>query len=178
MSTLRADTITNSGGTGAPVLSQGLKVGAITDASGGNTATINGVVPIAEGMVVLGTMTTTSGTSVSLTGLNLTSYKQLLFDFSGLSHGYGSSQSYFIGAAEVISGATAGDVVYGNVWLSLWNGIAVPLLTRNNSIPSGIATGGLQIAQSGYTTATTTITVSVGAVGPFDGGSIRVYGVR
>jgi hypothetical protein len=41
MSTIRANTITDTAGTGAPTFSNGIKTNAILDASGGNTATIN-----------------------------------------------------------------------------------------------------------------------------------------
>lgn len=45
MSQIRANTITNTAGTGAPTFSNGIKTNAILDASGGNTATINGAIP-------------------------------------------------------------------------------------------------------------------------------------
>lgn len=45
MSTLRANTITDSLGTGAPVFPNGIWVSSITDSAGGNTATINGITP-------------------------------------------------------------------------------------------------------------------------------------
>lgn len=139
--------------------------------------TVAGSPVLSEGMTVLGTLTLTGTTSQSLTGLNLTNYKQLLFDVNGVSHNSGTSQTLSIGAADVITGATAGDNIYGNIWVSLWNGIAVPSLTRNNTIPAGLATGGMQISQSGYSTATTTITAAISA-GSFDAGTIRVYGIR
>ena len=50
MSTLKADTILNSAGTGAPSFTQGLKVDSITDTSGGNTVIINGI-PLRSGMI-------------------------------------------------------------------------------------------------------------------------------
>lgn len=129
-----------------------------------------------EGMVVLGTLTMTSGASQSLPGLNLAPYKQLLFDFNGVSHNAGTAQNILIGGAVIMSNAPAADLLWGNVWLSLWSGVAVPFLTRSASLPANLS-GNAQISQSGYSTATTTATVSVSS-GAFDAGFIRVYGVK
>jgi hypothetical protein len=133
-------------------------------------------VSAAQGMVVLGTLTMTSGASQSLPGLDLTPYKQLLFDFNGVSHNAGTVQNILIGAASVMANAGNGDLLSGNVWLSLWSGVAVPFLSRSASLPANLA-GNAQIAQSGYSTATTTVAVSVSS-GAFDAGSIRIYGVK
>jgi len=45
MSTIRADTVTNTAGTGAPTFTNGIKTPSILDASGGNTVTVNGSIP-------------------------------------------------------------------------------------------------------------------------------------
>ncbi len=124
---------------------------------------------VAGGMTVLGTLTTTSGASQSLTSLDLTGYKQLLFDFNGVSCS-GAGTNFNIGSGQVINGAAAADVFNGNVWLSLWSGIAVAALNAS-------ATAQIRTPQTGYSTATTTVTVSVSA-GTFDAGSIRIYGVK
>lgn len=122
-----------------------------------------------ESMTVLGTLTTTSGASQSLTSLDLTGYKQLLFDFNGVSCS-GAGTNFNIGSGQVINGAAAADVFNGNVWLSLWSGIAVAALNAS-------ATAQIRTPQTGYSTATTTVAVSVSA-GAFDAGSIRIYGVK
>lgn len=132
-------------------------------------------VAAAGGMTVLGTLTM-SGASQSLTGQVLTGYKQLLFDFNGVSHNNGTNTSISIGSAAVLSGATASDAAYGTVWVSLFSGIATPTLSRNTPLPAAVSGNG-QVSQTGYSNATTTITVSV-AAGAFDAGSVRVYGVK
>lgn len=138
------------------------------------SADVTAAAAAVEGMVVLGDLA--SGNSYTLSGLNLTAYKQLLFDFNGISHNSGAGQNYSIGAAVVITGATSGDLIYGNVWVSLFSGVAVPSTNRSNTLPSGIS-GAIQIAQTGYSNATTSIALTVSA-GAFDAGSVRVYGVK
>jgi len=153
-----------------------IKANAYLDASGGNTATINGITPIAQGMTLLGTLTTTSGSTQTLSSLVLTGYKQLVFEWSGTSHNSGSNQTYSIGAGVVITGMTAADFAYGMATVSLVNGLASPILARNNGLPASLGTA-QQVAQTGYSTATTSVSVSVSG-GAFDAGSITIYGVK
>jgi hypothetical protein len=61
------------------------------------------------------------------------------------------------------------------VTVSLVNGIASPILARL-ALPA-ILTSDATLAQTGYSTATTSVSVSVTA-GAFDAGSIRIYGVK
>lgn len=135
-------------------------------------ADVTAAAAAAEGMVLLGTLTTGTQTLSSLT---LTGYKQLFFDFNGVSHNGGTGTTVLIGAGAVHSSVTASDLVVGGVSVSLWTGIAMPILTRNGSglptNPSG------QMAQTGYSNATTSVGISFGT-GSMDAGSIRVYGVK
>lgn len=66
MSTIRANAITDTAGTGAPTFSNGIKTNAILDASGGNTATINGMTPV--GTTATQTLTNKSIDASQLTG--------------------------------------------------------------------------------------------------------------
>lgn len=66
MSVIRANTITDTAGTGAPTFSNGIKTNAILDASGGNTATINGMTPV--GTDAVQTLTNKSIAASQLTG--------------------------------------------------------------------------------------------------------------
>lgn len=128
-----------------------------------------------SGTVLLGTLTTTSGTTQTLPGLTLTDYNQLLFEFNAVSHNNGTSQTVSLGAGAVMSGVSASDALNGQVWVSLWSGIASPTLARS-ALPTS-PSNNQNVAQTGYSTATTSVSISVSA-GPFDGGSVRVYGVR
>ena len=124
----------------------------------------------AEGMVLLGTLSTGAQ---SLSGLNLTGYKQLFFDFIGISHNNGTATNLLIGSGIILTNVTNSDQIYGGVCVSLWAGVAMPVITRQ-PLPS--ASGG-QLASTGYTNATTAISVTFSA-GTMDAGSVRVYGVK
>lgn len=129
-------------------------------------------VAAAEGMVLLGTLSTGAQT---LSSLVLTGYKQLFFDFNGVSHNNGTATNILIGAGQIHSNVTNSDLLVGGVWVSLWSGIAMPVMTRSGSglptNPSG------QMAQTGYSNATTSVGISFTA-GTVDAGSVRVYGVK
>lgn len=126
------------------------------------------------GMTLLGTLTTTSGSTQTLSGLTLTNYKQLIFEFNGVSHNSGTSQTISVGSAQIAAGISAANLVYGIVNVSLNSGISTAVLSRN-TLPA-VATEGY-CGASGYSTATTSVSVSVGG-GAFDAGSIRVYGMK
>lgn len=126
------------------------------------------------GMTLLGTLTTTSGSTQTLSGLTLTNYKQLIFEFNGVSHNSGTSQTMSVGSAQIAAGISAANLVYGIVNVSLNSGISTAVLSRN-TLPA-VATEGY-CGASGYSTATTSVSVSVGG-GAFDAGSIRVYGMK
>jgi hypothetical protein len=181
-----------------------IKANAYLDSSGGNTATVNGVtVALASqaqaqagldnttlmtplrtaeaitaqatgGMTLLGTLTTTSGTTQSLTGLTLTGYKQLLLEFNGVSHSSGSNSNLTLGAGQIANTLSSSNVVTGMVWVSLVTGIAVSVFSTN-ALPNSNNAG--QNAQTGYSTATTTVTLTVSNPS-FDAGSVLVYGVN
>ena len=125
------------------------------------------------GLTLLGTITTTSGTSQSLSSLTLTGYKQLLFVANGVSSS--ASSAMRVGGINVgsISVAAAG-LLYGQVWVDLTTGrLAGAWAEDSQSIGGSNAVQG----NTGYTTATTSVTVSCVA-GSFDAGSVQVYGVK
>jgi hypothetical protein len=129
-------------------------------------------VAAAEGMVLLGTLATGTQT---LSGLTLTGYKQLFFDFNNLSHNNGTGTEFRIGSSVVLTGVTASEAIIGGVYVSLFSGATMPFVTRNGGSLPQAAAG--QIGQTGYTNATTSIGVSYTA-GTVDAGSVRVYGVK
>ena len=122
----------------------------------------------------LGTMDTSSGTSPKSLSVTLTNYSHLLFEFNGVSHNSGSNQDYSIGTGVINASAGGTTALNGQVWVSLWSGIATTNLSRG-TLPSGVSDGN-RISQTGYDTTTTTIELKVSA-GSFDGGSVKVYGV-
>jgi hypothetical protein len=138
------------------------------------TAAIAAAVAAVQSMTLLGTLTTTSGTTQSLTSLTLTGYKQLVLEFNGVSHSSGSNSNLTFGAGQLATGLTSSNVVTGMVWVSLVTGIAVSIFSTN-ALPNSNNSG--QNAQTGYSTATTTVTLTVSNPS-FDAGSVLVYGVK
>jgi hypothetical protein len=122
------------------------------------------------GLTPLGTMTL-SGSSTSLPGLTLTSYKFVRFVLRAVSSNLIGGASFSIGTAVFAVTTGGSGTVYGIADLDLATGMVV----CNWSITLGV--GELpRINDSGYSTATTSIVVSASS-GNFDNGTIAVYGV-
>lgn len=117
-----------------------------------------------ESMTLLGTIATTSGTSQGLTGLALTGYKFLLLDFRNVSLNGGGDVR--VNSNLLFTTLNAASVVGGQVMLSLASGWA-----------SGVVGGTNVTANSGYSNATTAITLTTSGAN-FDAGAVDVYGVK
>jgi hypothetical protein len=125
------------------------------------------------GMTLLGTLVTTSGTSVTLSGLNLTGYKQLSVVCNAVSGSNGTIDTVLLNSNAIfrigINDQTT--TAKGGATIDLASGIfwSASLITG--------ATNGLALGNdSGLTTASTSITFTISA-GTFDAGSIKIYGV-
>ena len=121
------------------------------------------------GPQLLGTITTTSGTSQSLTSLTLTGYKFLRLVFNGVSAG--ASGTLTVGSMTVLTWSAGNNTAYGICDIDLTNGVGMSQISISTG---GGATSQTQAAPTGYSTATTTVTVTSGTT--FDAGSILVYG--
>lgn len=120
--------------------------------------------------VLLGTLTTTSGSVQTLSGLVLTDYKFLHFTLNAVSTS-GTTGTIGLGPITDLFGpAAGGSSVSGMACVDLGNGVATA--STKLSADSRVGTGA-----SGYSTATTSVSVNVSA-GTFDAGSIRIYGVK
>lgn len=135
------------------------------------------------GMTLLGTITTTSGTEQTLSGLTLTDYKLLVLVFRGVSHNGGATRNLSIGTSTsdditLFAMASSGSLFYGVITIDLTVG------TVAGNISSAL-TGAGQISQSSIaiagdttiTTAATSVYVALSSDN-FDAGSILVYGVK
>lgn len=148
------------------------------DASGGNTALINGITPLGattQNMVLLGTLTTTSGTTQTLSSLTLTGYASLLILVDGVSHNGsgGATQNLLLGTGQISATARGtADLLCGFSFVPLVNGVAVSCIDRDGGSQS------FQVRATGYTTASTSISFTWGSGGSFDAGTIRIYGIR
>lgn len=150
-----------------------VRANAILDAAGGNTATINGILPISESMTLLGTLNTTSGTTQTLSGLNLTGYKSLHVSYSEIALSGADNLSFGTLIVGLFFGGTSRG--WGSFWVDLNSGAAGGGHARLVSSPGVTAIAG----STGYTNATTSVSVTAGAAAaPFLGGAFRIYGVR
>lgn len=123
-------------------------------------------------IVLLGTLTTTSGASQTLSSLVLTPYKFLIFSWNAV------SQSAF-GGAIGIGPLTTAMASLTTVHTNTVSGIAFVDLANGVLTAMSVETGGttkISAGASGYSTATTS--VSVNTSGTFDAGSVRVYGAK
>lgn len=175
--------VTTSTGTGSNVLSDSPALAgtptAPTAAALTNTtqlATTAFVLANSTGKTLLGTLTTTSGAIQTLSSLVLTSYKQLEFEFNNVSHNSGTTQTLSIGAGLALTGVTTSDSAWGSATVSLVSGVLSTILVRGNSLPRNIDSN-TQLSQTGYSTATTSVSVSVSG-GAFDAGTVTIYGVK
>lgn len=116
-----------------------------------------------SGIVFLGTLTTTSGTSQTISGLDLTSYKFVRLVWNDVSHNYTiDTASFRVDTTSVTSRVSATSRLVFFTEIELTTGIA------NSTYGAFVTT---------VTNASTSITISPSA-GQFDSGSVNFYGMR
>jgi hypothetical protein len=119
----------------------------------------------------LGVAATTSGTSVALSGLDLTSYKMLVLCVNNVS--WTASESLAINGTTF--GAATGSAAFARIGHIL---IDLASSTFTAATANGGSAGTLAMGTCTINTATTTLTFTGAGGGTFDLGSIRVLGVR
>lgn len=176
-----------------------IRTNAILDAAGGNTATVNGVTvalaSLAEAQagtdntklmtplraaqaiaalstVLLGTLTTTSGSTQSLSGLNLASYKFVVAIIEGVNCSPTANPQF----AGVTTTNTVGGAIRGFIIVELANGHAL-LGSNNLAATVGAQASAGAIANTNLTNASTSIAITCGA-SAFTAGTVRIYGMR
>lgn len=122
-----------------------------------------------SGMTLLATVATTSGTSQSATSLVLTSYKRLYIVLEAVSNTTGSYIR--IAGLQFTAAIAAGSSCSGGLDVDLASGALNAITVESGA---GVTNN---VLASGITTATTTITFTLGS-GAFDAGSIKIYGVK
>lgn len=128
-----------------------------------------------SGLTLLGTATTTSGTSQQITGLTLTGYKFLRIAVRGVSADSASAQ-FQINGVTFGAAATATNVCSGVFQVDLGSGAFGGSVAEHASgSASAVLPAGARAGNCGVTTATTTLTFATTA-GSFDAGSIVVWG--
>lgn len=113
---------------------------------------------------LLGTVATTSGTSVTLSSLDLTSYRELRIILNGISCNSGSNQAISLGGATIGLAGLGSTQTYGVTILDLATGVV------QNATGNG--------ALSTITNASTSLVFSVAGGASYDAGQIKVYGIK
>ena len=159
--------------------------------SGTNIKTINGSSVLGSGnlavggMTLLGTLTTTSGSTQTLSSLTLTDYKQLQLVFNGVSSSVASG-NYRITDPDTtvltlgaVSSASQANRISAIVTIDLSTGILIHVgYNATSSSTPNIGTGQTPVAgKTTFSTSATAVTISL-STGNFDAGSILVYGVK
>ena len=166
-STLTANAVLLGNGTAA--------LSSVTNVTSGYVLTANGTssaptfqAAVSTGFTNLGTKNTTSGASVTLSGLSLTNYSFVYVVINGVKQNSGGSQSFSQNSVN-LSGSIANNVQWSAMFtIELASGFAAGVTSAGSS-PT-------QVWSSGITTASTAFTLVVSA-GPYSGGSFTLYGL-
>jgi len=129
------------------------------------------------GITLLGTVTTTSGTSRTLSGLTLTDYKFLRVVAKDVSHSQviiGNNYFLRIESENFSEDIDSGFFCSGQVDIDLSNGIGSGAF----AITSTGISGSFYAQDTGLSTASTSITFDWSTLANFDNGSIKVYGMK
>jgi hypothetical protein len=131
--------------------------------------------------VLLGTITTTSGTTQTLSGLDLTPYRFIIAVINGVS-GSVNSFTITIGGADIGATTPQNSSQTGMAFFDLGIGVAFSVTGRITDTSLGGTTGDDGSGSRGnthtITTASTSISVVLSGGTAFDAGSIRIYGVK
>ena len=143
-------------------------VGTVTATSfSGNGSALTGI--DSGGMTLLGTLSTTSGSSVTLSGLDLTSYKFVYV----LGDGVSTTDSYDY---LQVNSRTLFQLTSGSPAVSAYGVATLDLSSQQSWGWSSTRTLTGWAGATAVTTASTSITLAP-LSGSFDAGSIRIYGV-
>jgi hypothetical protein len=104
-----------------------------------------------------------------LEDLDLNGYTQIMFDFNGVTTS-GPSANRKVGGIN-ITATNSNAAHYGLAYVSLVTGRVWGLVAEDG------ASGGIRVGNTGYTTSSTSVAVSTDSTS-FNGGSVKVYGIR
>lgn len=172
-------TVTNGDGVaGAPTIAAVIASQALAEAGVDNVSLMTALrtkqaMDALDSMKLLGTLTTTSGTTQTLSGLTLTSYAALLITIDGVSHDSGSLRHLRLSGQQISGGNSASP--------ALFNGPAFVFLTSGQSISMVLpdtGTASFRASATAITTASTSLSFTWDGAGNFDAGLIKVWGLK
>jgi hypothetical protein len=138
-------------------------------------------------MTLLGTLTTTSGTTQTLSGLTLTNYKFLQISVNNVGYTTGGAATFRIASIDITYASYFDSLTsaYGILTIDLASGAAAGAISTgyiargasNFMALNANQTGPLAGNLSTLTTSTTSIAFTFSAGQTFANGTIKVYGV-
>lgn len=139
-----------------------------------------------NGMTLLGTLTTTSGTTQSLTGI-AAGYRRLYIEVDGVSFGtaaglqiaLSSTNGAAYGTAANISSAlsAASGALHGSIFVDgIWSTVAAGKIATSTLTEAGTNRGTTATVSTNTAAAVNAVQFTVTGGGSFDAGTIRIYG--
>jgi hypothetical protein len=132
------------------------------------------------GMTLLGTLTTTSGTTATISGLNLTSYKMIFMFFSFVSCS-ATARYLVISGNQISPTSTAASEGLGGIVMVSLDATRGSFVSTLGTISGSTGTSYIADTYNGVSTitpSTTSITFGWSSTGNFDSGQIIFYGVK
>lgn len=132
---------------------------------------------------LLGTLTTTSGSTQTLSGLVLTPFRSLWISVQGVSHtsGVGAVLRFSSPLLNITNSLSASSTRTGYIQIDLTSGGSflsnLAVSSSTSEVITSQANVDVFVGRTGYTTATTSIGFTLSA-GTFDAGAIDFYGVK
>ena len=128
--------------------------------------------------VLLGTLTTTSGTIHTLSGLNLTPYKRVRVEYIAVSHSGASSSQFWVNEKQATAQTVSNTQSLGG------ESVFTRATKYGISYLSNMSGAGNAFSTIGYAphdvvnTTTTSLAFRWASGYSFDGGTIKVYGIK
>lgn len=188
MSTIKANAYLDAAGGNTATINGATPVGTDTVQTLTNksidASQLTGALPAIDGsaligvssMTLLGTLATTSGSSQTLSGLNLTTYTLVFFSWNSVSLTANASITLGGQTATDNLGTTLTNVIVGWGILVLNTGVFLSA-GRASAAGVGSAVAAWQSGTTTITNASTSITIAASS-GAFDAGSVTFYGVK
>lgn len=130
--------------------------------------------PSGGGMTLLGTIATTSGTTQSLSGLNLAGYDRLILSVDGVYNAGSGNYILSDGTSDFVIAATS-NRLHGDCHINLDNGYLFFPNLQSNITAYALSAASVLHGRTRYSRASTAVTLK--STTPFTAGSVSVYGV-
>jgi hypothetical protein len=135
---------------------------------------------ITESMVLLGTLTTTSGTTQTLSGLNLTGYKSLYIAFNNVSLAGTTNSQLQLNSIQISIALSNGANGFNGIMLV--DLVSGAFFSAIDQFPISTSTWSItlngRVGRIGITNASTSITLGTAGTLAFDNGAVYFYGVK